>query len=91
VNPEKYKGIVTGFRTTVREEGGRALAKGWAPTAVGYSLQGLGKFGFYEIFKNVYADMLGEVSFFCFIYRTLDLLNGLIFRRMHIFIERLFT
>jgi solute carrier family 25 phosphate transporter 3 len=60
VNPVKYKGIFSGFSTTVREEGFRALAKGWAPTAVGYSLQGLGKFGLYEVFKNVYADMLGE-------------------------------
>ncbi|VDN01211.1 unnamed protein product [Thelazia callipaeda] len=60
VNPEKYKGIIHGFRTTVKEEGFRALAKGWAPTFVGYSLQGLGKFGFYELFKILYSDMLGE-------------------------------
>lgn len=62
MNPEKYKGIVSGFKTTIAEEGGRALAKGWAPTLVGYSLQGLGKFGFYELFKNIYADAIGEVS-----------------------------
>jgi len=68
VNPEKYTGIVSGFRTTVAEEGVRALAKGWAPTLVGYSMQGLGKFGFYEVFKNVYADMLGEEK--AFLYRT---------------------
>jgi len=60
VNPEKYKGIVTGFRTTVAEEGARALVKGWAPTAIGYSMQGLGKFGFYEMFKILYSDMLGD-------------------------------
>ncbi|WKY06149.1 hypothetical protein Q1695_006391 [Nippostrongylus brasiliensis] len=68
VNPEKYKNIVTGFRTTVAEEGGRALAKGWAPTLVGYSMQGLGKFGFYEVFKNIYSDMLGEEN--AYLYRT---------------------
>uniref|UniRef100_A0A183F8P1 Phosphate carrier protein, mitochondrial n=1 Tax=Heligmosomoides polygyrus TaxID=6339 RepID=A0A183F8P1_HELPZ len=44
------------------------LVKGWAPTAIGYSLQGLGKFGFYEVFKNVYADMLGPEN--AYIYRT---------------------
>lgn len=33
---------------------------GWAPTLVGYSLQGLGKFGFYEIFKDVYKKIVGE-------------------------------
>jgi len=60
VNPEKYKGIFPGFRTTIAEEGIRGLGKGWAPTAIGYSLQGLGKFGFYEIFKIMYSDMLGE-------------------------------
>uniref|UniRef100_A0A915PYH5 Phosphate carrier protein, mitochondrial n=1 Tax=Setaria digitata TaxID=48799 RepID=A0A915PYH5_9BILA len=60
VNPEKYKGILQGFRTTVREEGFRALGKGWAPTLIGYSLQGLGKFGFYEMFKIFYSDLLGE-------------------------------
>ncbi|VDO58384.1 unnamed protein product [Onchocerca flexuosa] len=65
VNPEKYKGIIQGFRTTVREEGFRALAKGWAPTLIGYSCQGLGKFGFYEMFKIFYSDVLGEVWFLC--------------------------
>lgn len=60
VNHAKYKGIATGFSVTVKEEGFRALGKGWAPTAVGYSLQGLGKFGFYEIFKIAYAGILGE-------------------------------
>lgn len=33
---------------------------GWLPTLFGYSAQGLGKFGFYEIFKDVYAKLLGE-------------------------------
>jgi len=60
VNPAKYKGIFSGFKTTITEEGVRGLAKGWAPTAIGYSLQGLGKFGLYEVFKVMYADMLGE-------------------------------
>jgi solute carrier family 25 phosphate transporter 3 len=60
VNPQKYKGIIGGFRTTIAEEGVRGLSKGWAPTLVGYSLQGLGKFGFYEMFKVFYADCLGE-------------------------------
>uniref|UniRef100_A0A9J2PJ18 Phosphate carrier protein, mitochondrial n=1 Tax=Ascaris lumbricoides TaxID=6252 RepID=A0A9J2PJ18_ASCLU len=60
VNPVKYSGIINGFRTTIKEEGFRALAKGWAPTCVGYSLQGMGKFGFYEIFKLYYSEYLGE-------------------------------
>lgn len=60
VDPGKYKSIVTGFSITIKEDGMRGLGKGWAPTAIGYSLQGLGKFGFYEIFKSVYAGLLGE-------------------------------
>ena len=64
VDPGKYKGIVTGFKVSVAEEGARGLAKGWAPTLIGYSIQGLGKFGFYELFKSIYADALGEVFLF---------------------------
>lgn len=61
VNPEKYGGIVNGFRLTVQEGGMKELAKGWAPTAIGYSAQGLCKFGFYEVFKIVYGNAMGEV------------------------------
>lgn len=59
-NPGKYKGIFQGFKVSVAEDGIRGLGKGWAPTAIGYSLQGLGKFGFYEVFKNFYGGLLGE-------------------------------
>jgi len=61
VDPAKYGGIVNGFRVTLKEAGIRGLGKGWAPTFFGYSMQGLGKFGFYEVFKHIYADILGEV------------------------------
>lgn len=46
---------------TVKEDGVRGLAKGWAPTFIGYSMQGLCKFGFYEVFKILYSDLMGEV------------------------------
>jgi len=65
---EKYKNISNGFKVTVREEGIRGLGRGWAPTAIGYSLQGLGKFGFYELFKNIYSNALGEQA--SYDYRT---------------------
>jgi len=68
VNPDKYKSIVNGFKVTIKEEGTGGLTKGWAPTAIGYSLQGLGKFGFYEVFKILYADMLGEEN--TYLWRT---------------------
>jgi len=68
VDPDKYKGIVTGFKVSVKEEGMRSLAKGWAPTAIGYSMQGICKFGFYEVFKIVYGNMIGEEN--AYLYRT---------------------
>lgn len=68
VDSVKYPGIFKGFKVTLAEDGVRGLAKGWAPTMIGYSLQGLGKFGFYEVFKNVYSGMMGEEN--AFLYRT---------------------
>jgi solute carrier family 25 (mitochondrial phosphate transporter), member 3 len=39
-------------------EGLRGVFFGWSPTFVGYSFQGAGKYGFYEIFKHLYGDKL---------------------------------
>jgi len=36
------------------------IVKGWGPTLVGYSIQGLGKFGFYELFKHEFAKPFGS-------------------------------
>ncbi|RXN17746.1 phosphate carrier mitochondrial-like protein [Labeo rohita] len=54
VDPVKYKSIFNGFSVTLREDGFRGLGKGWAPTFIGYSMQGLCKFGFYEVFKSLF-------------------------------------
>lgn len=51
VDPAKYKNVVNGFKVTFKEDGFKGLAKGWAPTFFGYSMQGLCKFGLYEVFK----------------------------------------
>ena len=51
-NPGKYKSIATGFRITYSEGGLKGLVRGWAPTLAGYSIQGAGKFGLYEYFKQ---------------------------------------
>jgi solute carrier family 25 phosphate transporter 3 len=56
VNPEFAKSLGAGL-SKLKAEG--ALTLGWAPTLIGYSLQGLGKFGFYEIFKDVYKKVVG--------------------------------
>jgi len=60
VDPGKYTGLFSGVRLVMKEEGFGGLIKGWGPTAVGYSLQGAGKFGFYEFFKDAYSTALGE-------------------------------
>ena len=60
VDKEKYKSLGNGFKLTVAEQGARGLFLGWAPTLIGYSMQGLCKFGFYEFFKNTYSNMIGE-------------------------------
>jgi len=68
VDKEKYKNLGNGFKVTVADQGVRGLFLGWAPTAIGYSAQGLCKFGFYEVFKNLYSNLIGEEN--TYLYRT---------------------
>jgi len=59
-NPGLYtKGLFGNTGIYIKENGFGKMAKGWAPTLLGYSLQGLGKFGLYEVFKYHYANLLG--------------------------------
>ncbi|KAJ0399333.1 hypothetical protein P43SY_001522 [Pythium insidiosum] len=74
VNPTKFPGLVPGIKTIAAEEGASALFKGWLPTALGYSAQGLCKFGFYEYFKDLYSTMAGEEN--AYKYRGLIYLAG---------------
>lgn len=57
--PGLYKSVGDGFRSIHAAEGLRGFTLGWLPTLVGYSAQGFGKFGFYEIFKDVYRSAVG--------------------------------
>lgn len=68
VEPERYRGLVQGLTLTIQEEGMSGLVKGWAPTAIGYSMQGLAKFGLYETFKLYYSDLLGPEN--TYLWRT---------------------
>jgi len=68
VDKVKYPNLGTGFKVTIADGGMKALARGWAPTAIGYTMQGICKFGFYEVFKNVYGNMMGEEN--AYVYRT---------------------
>eukprot|EP00923_Selenidium_pygospionis_P043455 GHVN01074993.1.p1 GENE.GHVN01074993.1~~GHVN01074993.1.p1 ORF type:complete len:346 (+),score=33.74 GHVN01074993.1:198-1235(+) len=60
VFPKEYTGLISGFRKIVAEEGASGLKLGWGPTLAGYSMQGLCKFGLYEVFKDFYGNMAGE-------------------------------
>uniref|UniRef100_A0A8C7N6B7 Solute carrier family 25 member 3 n=1 Tax=Oncorhynchus kisutch TaxID=8019 RepID=A0A8C7N6B7_ONCKI len=67
VDPDKYKSIFKGFSITIKEDGMRGLAKGWAPTFIGYSMQGLCKFGFYEqlfLFMKIENTYLWRTSLY---------------------------
>merc|ERR1712168_376421 len=68
VDSVKYPSIGKGFKVTLAEGGTKALARGWAPTLIGYSMQGACKFGFYEMFKNFYGNLMGEEN--AYVYRT---------------------
>lgn len=56
INSSFAKSLGDGL-SKIKAEG--AMTLGWAPTLIGYSAQGLGKFGFYEIFKDVYKKIVG--------------------------------
>jgi len=54
------KGLIPGVQKIIAEEGAAGMVKGWAPTMIGYGAQGLFKFGFNELFKDIYTNMIGE-------------------------------
>lgn len=58
VDPKIYKSNLQGWSKIYRAEGLRGVFFGWSPTFVGYSLQGAGKYGFYEVFKYLYGDKM---------------------------------
>lgn len=63
VYPEKYRGLVPGMKQVLGEEGAPGLRLGWAPTFIGYSMQGMFKFGLYEYFKDLYGNLFGENTY----------------------------
>ncbi|KAK7445432.1 Cu/Pi carrier [Stygiomarasmius scandens] len=60
VNPTKYTGLGQGLKLLVAEEGANGIWKGFGPTLVGYSMQGMFKYGLYEVFKDLYMNMAGQ-------------------------------
>jgi len=67
-NPTYFKGTMAGFSKiysgALASEGFKGgmtgLLRGWVPTLWGYSVQGLFKFGLYEIFEHVYGGWIGH-------------------------------
>lgn len=61
-NPAKFnKGMIGNMGILTGYKGPAGLFRGWSPTLIGYSLQGLGKFGLNDFFKAKYKhDVLGE-------------------------------
>jgi len=58
VDSKLYKSNAQAWKLIYAKEGLRGVFTGWAPTFVGYSLQGAGKYGFYEVFKYLYGEKL---------------------------------
>ena len=58
VDSKLYTSNVGAWKSIYSKEGLRGVFFGWAPTYVGYSLQGAGKYGFYEVFKYYYGERL---------------------------------
>ncbi|KAJ2856533.1 Cu/Pi carrier [Coemansia erecta] len=60
VDPRAYRGIFDGIRkVTLGKTGLSGLYLGGTATFIGYSLQGMGKYGFYEYFKYTYGQAIG--------------------------------
>ena len=67
-NPQLFKSTMQGFNLILSggaqefglHKGVRGIVKGWAPTLVGYSIQGMFKFGLYEVCKHYYGRAVGE-------------------------------
>jgi len=59
-NPTMYKSLGDGLKVIRAQDGLKGYTLGWAPTFLGYGAQGFCKFGFYEIFKDVFKHLAGK-------------------------------
>ncbi|PQE20825.1 mitochondrial phosphate carrier 2 protein [Rutstroemia sp. NJR-2017a BBW] len=59
VDSKMYTGNFQAWGKIGRAEGFRGIYTGWGPTFFGYSAQGAFKYGGYEYFKKLYADIAG--------------------------------
>ncbi|KKA28501.1 hypothetical protein TD95_005296 [Thielaviopsis punctulata] len=59
VDPHVYTSNIQGWRTIYARQGLAGIYQGWSPTFFGYCLQGAFKYGWYEYFKQTYAQLAG--------------------------------
>ncbi|KAF9879776.1 hypothetical protein CkaCkLH20_02587 [Colletotrichum karsti] len=59
IDAKLYKGNFQAWGLIFRKEGLRGIMTGWGPTFWGYSAQGAFKYGFYEVFKHEYSELVG--------------------------------
>lgn len=62
VDPKIYTSNIQGWKTILKSKGD-SIFMGLGATFIGYSLQGAGKYGFYEYFKKTYGDAVGPENF----------------------------
>lgn len=60
VNSSLYTGNFQAWRKIIATEGFGGIFTGFGATLIGYSFQGAGKYGFYELFKKKFSDAVGE-------------------------------
>ena len=60
-NSSKFKTMKSSYQALVAESGYKWVKLGWLPTLIGYSLQGSAKFGFYELFKDIYGGAVSGI------------------------------
>ncbi|CCD25254.1 Cu/Pi carrier NDAI_0E04370 [Naumovozyma dairenensis CBS 421] len=70
VNSKLYKSNIDGALKIIKNEGISKLFTGVGATLIGYSLQGAGKYGGYELFKRFYSTTLVKNEEMAYKYRT---------------------
>jgi len=83
-NPQLFKSTAQGFSIIYKGDpaavalgfrpGFACLVTGWAPTLLGYSIQGLFKFGLYELGKWYFSELVGKEN--AYKYRDLVYLSA---------------
>ncbi|CUM67738.1 uncharacterized protein PRCAT00005443001 [Priceomyces carsonii] len=58
VDASLYKSNIQGWSKIIKTKGD-SIFTGLGATFIGYTLQGAGKYGFYEYFKKTYSDLIG--------------------------------